>query len=102
MRQPLFSVGEKVICQLKFYPEYSGEFYITEILSEEHFKQEFPMFRTTAQYYYRLDGLSIIGPKTGHETDCAGESALRKIYKPSRFSFDQLISEIKCPRSITQ
>lgn len=106
MKQPLFKIGEEVIAIFKHYPESNGRYVITEVLTNSQAKQEISRSSNfKCDFYYRLNGLLIVWAEgTGRELrfDLAGEPALRKIHKPSQFSFDQLISEIKCPRSITQ
>lgn len=106
MKQPLFKIGEEVIAIFKHYPESNGRYVITEVLTNSQAKQEISRSSNfKCDFYYRLNGLLIVwaeGTEREMRFDLAGEPALRKIHKPSQFSFDQLISEIKCPLSITQ
>ena len=60
-----------------------------------------------AVYTTDIDGLDIIPSHidlVGAEIEMLHlenrEKVIKKIHKPSRFSFDQLISEIKCPSNI--
>lgn len=104
MKQPLFKVGEEVSATFKNYKGGDGNYVITEILTNEQVKAEIiKSSKFTCDFYYRLDGLLLIWMEgSEHEVrlDIAGEPSLRKIHKPSQFSFDQLISEIKCPSNI--
>lgn len=106
MNKPYFEVGEEVIAIFKHYPESNGRYIITEVLSNRQAKEEVQRSsKFKCDFYYRLDGLLLVwaeGTEGEVKFDLAGEPALRKIHKPSQFSFDQLISEIKCPHSITQ
>lgn len=98
MNKPLFEVGEEVIAQFKNYPHYNGEYIVVEVLTLDEYKKEFPSFRAFGPFYYRLEGLKIIGNMApDRTTDCASESSLRKKHKPSEMSFDGLMDFLKSP-----
>ena len=104
MKQPLFKIGEEVIAIFKNYPESNGRYVIREVLTNSQAKQEISRSSNfKCDFYYRLNGLLLVWAEGGErevKLDLAGEPALRKIHKPSQFTFDQLISEIKCPSNI--
>lgn len=108
MKQPLFSIGEKVRREAATYKESNGEYIVEEVISSETMTKLHPnMEITEGSYYYKLSGFEIlkikkVSKEAGGICNHSWEGWLRKIHKPSQFSFDQLISEIKCPRSITQ
>lgn len=99
--KPLYYVGEEVIlCE-------DGNTYIVdEIVSPgQTFFDRVVKYRRNSSHdqgYGYLLNVSF-KTKTKHEGECLwAERMLKKKHKPSEKSFDQLISEIKCPRSITQ
>lgn len=104
MKQPLFKVGEEVIATFQNYKGSDGIYIITEVLTNKQAREEvFPPANLRCDFYYRLDGLILVwreGSESEQRISIAAEPALKKIHKPSRFSFDQLISEIKCPSRI--
>lgn len=106
MNRPLFSVGEKVILQSETYPWYNGV-YVVEKLVKPGERIIDRIKEGVQTLSLEEDGICYILDEPLKNDYNGGEtfwrqSALRKINKPSQFTFDQLISEIKCPRSITQ
>ncbi len=93
MRQ-LFEIGEQVIADFKNYPENNGEYTILEVLTPEQMKEEFREYSILQSIYYRLDGLTIVGPRNGTICNAAGQSALRKKHKPSELSFTELMTNL--------
>lgn len=108
MKQPLFSVGEKVIRQAKTYTYANGEYVVEAIITAKEMSTLHGgvNFGTTTDYYYKLSGFKVelIGTHTRLSknlfSEFSAQEHLRKIHKPSQFSFDQLINEIKCPSNI--
>lgn len=106
MNKPYFEVGEEVTLQSKDQPESNGDYVIYKILKDGEEWDD----RLNPEYTLTSDGVTYVFEEpildTSHEkegTECLWcESALRKKYKPSELSFNELISEIKCPRLITQ
>lgn len=106
MNRPLFSIGEDVLVKSKNYSHVDGEYRVKEILTSEeaciratgdlgHVKS-FP-----GEYYYVLSGLLFEDKNIKTvKYDFMNQRSLRKIHKPSQLTFEQLISEIKCPSRI--
>lgn len=92
MKQPLFSVGEDIILQSIDYPSSNGSQLIEQIRFIEDPIRDTTLEDLPPSFAYKLINLD----------GWWAEKVLKKIHKPSQFSFDQLISEIKCPRLITQ
>ena len=85
MKKPLFSVGEEVILRSEAYPEYNGDAVVLDIRFD---------------YDDGLPGylLTIPCPKDEEGDDLWwDEPALRKKYKPSELSFQELVSSLKTP-----
>ncbi|MNH44682.1 hypothetical protein D3C79_1069140 [compost metagenome] len=77
--RPKFEVGEEVILQSVIDSQYDGEYQVTELDYDEY------------GLFYRLDGLP---------TKNVCEASLRKKHKPSRMSFDDLMSSLKPPSHV--
>lgn len=106
MKHPLFSVGEKVLLQSKSRPDCNGEYIVEAIVGPgtQYFDRR---VNHTVLLEYENDKIGYLLNKSFDSWIDKfeikwSESALRKKHKPSQFTFDQLISEIKCPRSIMQ
>jgi hypothetical protein len=97
MTRALFEVGERVKLVSKSFPERNGEYTVRQVIDKGD------------SFICRLTGRTIIKGNTGYsysleETCELGsyaheaiwfESALRKIYPPSKYSFNELLSELK-------
>jgi hypothetical protein len=104
MKVSKFSVGEQVILQDQGYDGYNGEYVVHKVVCPQ---MVFKDRRWNCERYnvskeefgYLLNEIhpSFKNPKG---EILWAESSLRKKYKPSEKSFDQLISEIKCPSNI--
>ena len=98
MGDPLFKVGERVGLVSKTFPERNGEYTVREVLPEGagftcRLTGRF-LTRGGVGYGYMLEELAMNGGNTVHEKPYH-ESALRKLHKPSKYSFNELLSEIK-------
>lgn len=97
---PLFQVGELVGLVSVDFPHLNGKYHVRVILHEgEEYLDKFlgktvlnvgGNFKT---YCYSLDEIELPN-SIGHEY-LWNESALRKIHKPSQYSYDQLLTELK-------
>ena len=97
MTRALFEVGERVKLVSKDFPERNGEYTVRQVIGKGE------------SFICRLTGKTITKYDTGYsysleETCELGsyayeavwfESTLRKIYPPSKYSFDELLSELK-------
>lgn len=97
MVTPLFKVGEEVILKSVSCPECNGEYIVVKVLSpEEIFKSRNDgqlMRNGGTTYSYLLDEV-FQHTDHGFGEICWDESALRKKYKPSEFTFDQLMDSL--------
>jgi hypothetical protein len=97
MTRALFEVGERVKLVSKDFPERNGEYTVRQVIS----KGESFICRLTGKtitkgdtgYTYLLEETCEFGAYA-HETAWR-EKALRKIYPPSKYSFEELLSELK-------
>jgi hypothetical protein len=98
MTRALFEVGERVRLVSKSLPQYNGEYTVDRVLQEgEVYNSRIdgkPLRNNGGGYSYLLDK-PFISPRHSSGEVCWDESALRKIYPPSNFSFEQLLSELK-------
>lgn len=98
MSQPLFKVGEQVGLVSKSDPSQNGEHVVREVLYEgDPYRCRITLERYIVRskgYSYILEDSCVPDGKHGEERPWA-ESALRKLHKPSKYSFEQLLSEIK-------
>lgn len=78
--RPKFEVGEEVILQSIDFPECNGEYSVQEV-----------SYFDAVGFCYRLD----LDHKVVGRLDLWVESSLRKKHKPSRMSFDDLMSSLK-------
>jgi len=104
MSNPYFSVGEEVILRSKYYPQYDGEYIVSEVIpfaDAKRLSYEKGMnFRDFPEsYHYSLDGLSCDvtnntddSTKTWHYWS---QRSLRKKHKPSTDSFTEMMGNIK-------
>lgn len=90
MKQSLFQIGEDVILQSHDYPTENGVHTIEQVRFIEK-----PLRDTTFEELPPSFGYKFIGVEGWWN-----EKVIKKIHKPSQFSFDKLISEIKCPSNI--
>lgn len=90
MKQSLFQIGEDVVLQSQDYPNENGIQSIEQIRFMEN-----PIRDTTFEELPPSFGYKLLGIEGWWN-----EKSIKKIHKPSQFSFDQLISEIKCPSNI--
>ena len=99
--KPLYYVGEEVILS-----EDGNTYIVEEIVSPgQTFLDRVVKYRRNTTHNKGFGYLLNVSfkSKTNYEWECLwAEWKLKKKHKPSEKSFDQLISEIKCPRSITQ
>ena len=99
-RQPYFQVGEEVTLKSISQPQDNGDYVILKILKDGEEWDD----RLNTDYIIESDGLTyvfeqpIANTSADEGTECLWcESALRKKYKPSELSFNEMLSEIKCP-----
>lgn len=99
-RQPYFQVGEEVTLKSIDQPQDNGDYIILSILKHGEEWND----RLNTDYITVSEGLTyvfeepIVDTSMEEGTECLWcESALRKKYKPSELSFNEMINEIKCP-----
>lgn len=90
MKQSLFQIGEDIILQSQDYPAENG----TQSIEQIRFMEN-PIRDTTFEELPPSFGYKLLGIEGWWS-----EKSIKKIHKSSQFSFDQLISEIKCPSNI--
>lgn len=98
MSEPKFKVGEEIILQSKNQPESNGEYTVIDVITDgKVFECRITgnKMRRTGRYGvgYMLDG-AIAKGESGMETSWA-ESALRKKYPPSEYSYTELMDKLK-------
>lgn len=87
----LYEVGEVVILESKYFPEYNGEYVILDVC--------FDMFsnmsnnKTEKQFAYYLGFESEVSPWWK-------ETSLRKKHEPSQQSFKDLMTTLKSPQKV--
>ena len=93
--KPKFKVGEEVVLQSKTHPQYNGEYVVERVLYQG---QKFICRSTGNVGTVRVDVGYLLNEIFMEEDSYAEsrveESELRKKYKPSDKSFDELIGEI--------
>lgn len=93
---PLFKVGEEVILCSKRFPEYNGEYIVSEIINPHgificQFTGEY--VKSEGNYYsYKLHGL-IIRDDDGYEVFWK-QSSLRKKYPPADKEFTEYLKKV--------
>ena len=97
MNAPLYKVGERVGLVSRTFPERNGEYTVRQVLGKG---DKFVCRLTKDTHSWKFDRFAYI-----LEEMCAFgswkheavwyESALRKLHKPSQFSFDELMEELK-------
>lgn len=106
MSEPLFKVGELVGLVSVDSPHLNGQYHVREILYEgDKYLDKF-LGKTTLNvgehfktYCYILDEIELPN-SIGHEY-LWNESALRKIHKPSEYSFSDLLTSLKNTSKMT-
>lgn len=98
----LFEVGEEVILVSKNYPEFNGEYIVEGFMSAgTKYNCECGKEWQWTENAYVLNGNFSIKQTCGCTTTGeALEKSLRKKYKGSDFSFDEIIKEIKSKNPI--
>ena len=97
MTRALFEVGERVRLVSKTFPERNGEYTVRQVIAEgDSFTcrlTAITLIKKDDGYNYTLEETCELG--SGDHEAVWAESSLRKIYPPSSFSFNQLLSELK-------
>lgn len=98
----LFEVGEEVILVSKNYPEFNGEYIVDGFIpSGTKCKCECGKEWQWTENAYVLNAKFSINQTCGCiRTGEALEKSLRKKYKGSDFSFDEMMNEIKSKKPI--
>jgi hypothetical protein len=98
MSDPLYKVGERVGLVSKSMPQHNGEYIVERILAPNEMyvsrNDGSTLLSDDNNYTYLLDKVFLC-ERVGYGEICWKESALRKLHKPSKYSFDELLSEIK-------
>lgn len=102
MTRPLFSVGEEVMLVSKDRPDLNGRYTIKDIVYHEGFYFDKFLNKTVQWICTELDKETPshlleeleVADEFGSEFMWA-QSALRKIYPPSEFTFDELMNNLK-------
>lgn len=108
MNNPIYQIGEEVILQSPRYPQYNGEYTITEIISGMEMFKKYGVLTNLnfSDIFYQLGGLSvelirsISNASTGLKCDHVHQNSLRKKHKPSEDSFDTMISKLKIGETV--
>lgn len=94
---PLFKVGELVGLVSVSRPECNGQYIVERVLApDEVYKGRNDGVELSAgesRFAYLLDKVFV--SKHGFGEICWDESALRKIHKPSEYSFNELLTSLK-------
>ena len=88
MKDSKFEVGEEVILQSESFPEFNGEYTITD--KNYIVRAYLTRISEFAEDTYRY---SLAGLKVEESTTWWLESSLRKKHKPSNYSFKELMKE---------
>jgi hypothetical protein len=101
--KPLFEVGEEVILQSRDAPQLNGEATVLNVYQEGEC-YVCPCcggkVRASSLSYYLDVGLKCRVINGAEYNACFKEEALRKKPKPSDFSFNELMSELKDKQTI--
>ena len=97
MTRALFEVGERVKLISKNFPERNGEYTIRQVIAEDDSftcrLTAITLIKKDDGYNYTLEETCELG--SGDHEAVWAESSLRKLYPPSNFSFEELLSELK-------
>ena len=101
MNTPLFKVGERVGLGSKRLSQHNGEYIVHEVICQ----RDIYVCRLTGKKIIKTDGnFSYLMTEPLPELDGMEahflESSLRKLHKPSQFSFDELMQELKTTNKI--
>ena len=99
MTRALFEVGERVKLVSKSFPEHNGEYTVRVLLT----KDSLYFCRIVSKPFLTpsIECFSYILEENCYATGSFGqeqpwkEESLRKLYPPSNFSFEELLSELK-------
>lgn len=94
---PLFKVGEEVILKSVNRPECNGEYIVEAIISSQGIytsRNDNVLLRNGSDHYGYLLDKAIFAKHIGKGEVCWQESALRKKYPPSEFTFEQLMNSL--------
>ena len=97
MNTPLFKVGERVGLVSRNLPQFNGEYIVHDIFEEgDNLTCRITGMQVSVKgsgFGYRFTKVIRV-PSEKYESSF-DESALRKLHKPSQFSFDELMQELK-------
>lgn len=99
--RPKFEVGEEVILQSRTHPQANGEYVVGSVFKLDLEEKIATDIETGKRWTFKsLDGTysyDVGNILNGPQMTMVEEIELRKKHKPSRMSFDNLMSSLKSP-----